>query len=402
MAAAAVEEAAPAAEAAAPVPAPVSSGAAAGNAGPDRSRAEDRDRSATRGAGPADRARASARAARARAAQEGAGGPAAERAGGSASGRRHPGGRPPCGPAPVAADRSAASGQPASRGRGRRHGSLATLAPSGVGASRASTPGVAVPGPLSRATAGTAARTGAGTPGGTPGRTEEPDPARAVAGARGASGLQRAPEEDRPLGRGDGQGARGEDGGRQVPGHHQGPDRPGCHGHAQPERGPRARHRAVQGVRLRGLHPVLRGRARPGPGGGVEAGRSLAAGPRHHRDGPRRPRQDIAPRRHPRDLRGFDEAGGITQHIGAYHVDVGDAQGGLPRHPGSRGLHPDAGSRGPGDGHRGPGGGGRRRGHAPDAGGHRSRQGRRSAHRGGGEQDRQAGCPARPRAPAAG
>jgi len=35
------------------------------------------------------------------------------------------------------------------------------------------------------------------------------------------------------------------------------------------------------------------------------------------------------------------EAGGITQHIGAYHVDVGRARR-LPRHPGPRGVHPHA------------------------------------------------------------
>ena len=37
------------------------------------------------------------------------------------------------------------------------------------------------------------------------------------------------------------------------------------------------------------------------------------------------------------------EAGGITQHIGAYHVDVGaGSQRSLPRHARSRGVHADA------------------------------------------------------------
>jgi translation initiation factor IF-2 len=36
-------------------------------------------------------------------------------------------------------------------------------------------------------------------------------------------------------------------------------------------------------------------------------------------------RQDDAARRHPRDARRRARGGGITQHIGAYHVQVGDA-----------------------------------------------------------------------------
>ena len=65
-----------------------------------------------------------------------------------------------------------------------------------------------------------------------------------------------------------------------------------------------------------------------------------------------------------------DEAGGITQHIGAYHVDVGDAEGRLPRHSWSRGVHPDASPRGPRHGYRRAGGRRRRRRDAPDSRGH--------------------------------
>ena len=48
------------------------------------------------------------------------------------------------------------------------------------------------------------------------------------------------------------------------------------------------------------------------------------------------------------------EAGGITQHIGAYQVEPQDR---LPRHARPRGLYADAGARRQGDGHRGVGGG---------------------------------------------
>ena len=76
------------------------------------------------------------------------------------------------------------------------------------------------------------------------------------------------------------------------------------------------------------------------------------------------------------------EAGGITQHIGAYQVDVARPPHHLHRHAGPRRLHRHAGPRRPGDRHRDPGGGGRRRRHAPDRRGHRPRQGgRRADHR---------------------
>ena len=61
------------------------------------------------------------------------------------------------------------------------------------------------------------------------------------------------------------------------------------------------------------------------------------------------------------------EAGGITQHIGAYQVTVEQPPGGVPRHARPRGVHADARPRRQGHRHRHPGGRGRRRRHAADA-----------------------------------
>ena len=52
------------------------------------------------------------------------------------------------------------------------------------------------------------------------------------------------------------------------------------------------------------------------------------------------------------------EAGGITQHIGAYYVEKDGRKDGLHRYAGPRSVHPHARARRQGDGYRGAGGGG--------------------------------------------
>ena len=84
------------------------------------------------------------------------------------------------------------------------------------------------------------------------------------------------------------------------------------------------------------------------------------------------------------------EAGGITQHIGAYHVHGQRPQRRLPRHAGSRSVHADARPRRQGHRHRRAGRRGRRRRHAADARSDRSRQGGRRADHRRDQQDRQA------------
>ena len=91
---------------------------------------------------------------------------------------------------------------------------------------------------------------------------------------------------------------------------------------------------------------------------------------RGHRHGPRRPRQDVAPRRHPRDHRGRGRGG---RHHPAHRRlprGRGHAEGRLPRHPRPRGVHPHARPRGQGHRRRGAGGRGGRRRDAPDGRGH--------------------------------
>ncbi len=69
------------------------------------------------------------------------------------------------------------------------------------------------------------------------------------------------------------------------------------------------------------------------------------------------------------------EAGGITQHIGAYHVETRGQKYHVPRHAGPCGLHGHARARRAGHRHRGPRGRGRRRRHAADDRGDPARQG---------------------------
>ena len=133
------------------------------------------------------------------------------------------------------------------------------------------------------------------------------------------------------------------------------------------------------------------------------APRRPAAG--RHRHGSRRPRQDPPARRDPQHQRRQDEAGGITQHIGAYQVHVEHERQRPPdhvhRHPGSRGVHRHACPWCGDDRHRRARGRGRRRRDAADDRGAQPRPGGRRADRGRGEQDRQGGRQPGEGAPAA-
>ena len=120
------------------------------------------------------------------------------------------------------------------------------------------------------------------------------------------------------------------------------------------------------------------------------AGARRAARAGGHRDGPRRPRQDLAARLHPLDPRRSRR--GRRHHAAHRRLSRRDAarHDHLPRHAGPRRLHRDARARREGDRHRDPGGGCRRRRDAADQGSDPPRQGGRRADRRGDEQDRQA------------
>ena len=92
------------------------------------------------------------------------------------------------------------------------------------------------------------------------------------------------------------------------------------------------------------------------------------------------------------------EAGGITQHIGAYHVTTDSRpQHRVPRHAGPRSVHPDARARREGHRRGRARRRGRRRRHAADARSDRSREGGERADHRGDQQDRQAGHRSRAR-----
>ena len=181
-----------------------------------------------------------------------------------------------------------------------------------------------------------------GSPRRTGGRREEGGGRRARARGRGAAVPARPRREEeggRPVRReespldGPAQGEqaaaedrRGRDRRGPGPSHgsqgrrcHQETDRTGDAHHRQPAPRRRYRRPSRAGIRIR------RGKRRPRGGevdrsGGRPCGRPPAAAAGGHHHGPRRPRQDVAAGRHPRDQRRRAEAGGITQHIGAYQV----------------------------------------------------------------------------------
>ena len=251
-------------------------------------------------------------------------------------------GRGPPGAAPSAAPhRPSPAGRPApdepapdESPRDRRE-RLAPLAARGLGPSGHA-------GPAARPPRGARALPPSGPPG----------PALEVQGpggraARGEARLQRtAPEDERQRGR-HRQGAVGEDARREVAGHHEGAHHPRDHGDGEPEPGAGARDRDREGVRLRGLHPVVRGGARPGPDVRVEGGGPRPAGARGHGHGPRRPRQDLAPRLDPPDRGG----GGRGRRDHPAHRRLPRrrraAPGRVPRHPGPRGVHRSCGPAAP-------------------------------------------------------
>ena len=91
------------------------------------------------------------------------------------------------------------------------------------------------------------------------------------------------------------------------------------------------------------------------------------------------------------------EAGGITQHIGAYQVEHRTADDHVHRHAGPRGVHRDARARREGHRHRRPRRRRRRRRDAADRRGDQPRQGREGPDHRRGQQDRQAGARTRAR-----
>ena len=153
----------------------------------------------------------------------------------------------------------------------------------------------------------------------------------------------------------------------------------------------RLQHRGDARARVRGRDPdaVLRGGTGRAPGRNLEARGPGGTCSRGHRHGPRRPRQDDAAGRDPRDAR--RRARSRRHH--AAHRGVRrrreQAEGRLPRHAGPRSVHDDARARCACHRRRHPRRRGRRRRDAADEGSHRSRPGGQRADPGGDQQDRQ-------------
>ena len=184
---------------------------------------------------------------------------------------------------------------------------------------------------------------------------------------------------------------------RGDPRGHQEADEPGGdgdpHADAVRRRDPGPCRRVRQGDRDRPRR--RRGGRRAGVRGHRRGAAAAPAG--RHDHGPRRPRQDVAAGRHPRD-RGRRGRG--RRHHPAHRRLPGPSERQdrhLPRHAGPRGVHRHACARRPVDRHRGHRGRRRRRREAADARGGRPREGGRRADPRRGQQDRQGGRAARAR-----
>ena len=159
--------------------------------------------------------------------------------------------------------------------------------------------------------------------------------------------------------------------------------------------GHRPRHRDADRHRVRlpdRVDRVPRGR---GPHRRRDAGQPRGPGPARaggHHHGPRRPRQDVAARRHPQGQRRRRARRAASPSTSApTRCTREQRRRRVPRHAGPRGVHRHARPRRPDDRHRRAGRRRRRRADAADHRGDQPRQGGGGADRRRGQQDRQAG-----------